>query len=117
MAKVKILVTIETPVISDKKEYFAIFRPEEQQYIYQEQDNTLTKIYLQGNEIRRENKEMSMKYIFDEQKESTGYFIIKELQKKLYLTIKTERIIRYQNNIEITYKLDNELYKYKLEVI
>ena len=58
-----------------------------------------------------------MEYLFAEEKNTKGRVTIKSLNKTLELNLKATKINQVDKNIEINYVLENDEYKYKLEVI
>lgn len=117
MPKINIKVTLITPEQKEVKQYKAIFHPEENSIMYKEQDKTTTKVNLKYKKLRRENEELLMEYLFDEEKNTKGRVTIKSLNKTLELNLKATKINQVDKNIEINYVLENDEYKYKLEVI
>lgn len=117
MPKITIKVTLITPELTDEKTYNAIYHPEENSIIYKEEDKTTTKVSLNEKRLRRENEELLMEYLFAEEKNTKGIVTVKSLNKTLELNLKAKKINQVDKNIEIHYVLENEEYKYKLEVI
>ena len=117
MAKINIKVTLISEDDIKEENYHAIFQKEEDVITYQEQDQTITKINKKGSKLRRENKELIMEFSFDEGKETLGKLHIKNLNKNLNLKVKTNKILKEENKLEIEYELENQKYTYKLEVI
>lgn len=117
MAKIKIKVTLNTSDLNKSQEYSAIFQPKDQIIIYQEEDKTITKIYLKEPKLRRENDKLWMELVFSESKITDAKVKVKDLNKILMLQLKTLKVIKNKENIEINYQLENEKYKYKLEVL
>lgn len=119
MPKINIKVTI---INNDKKleqKYNAIFHPKENEIVYQEEDKTITKLKIENEKIklRRNNNELEMEYIFHEHTPSKAEIKVKSLNKILNLELKTEKIIKKGKNIELFYKLEEDKFQYKLEVI
>lgn len=117
MPKIDIKVTLITPEQKEVKQYKAIFHPEENSIMYKEEDKTTTKVNLKYKKLRRENEELLMEYLFAEEKNTKGRVTIKSLNKTLELNLKATKINQVDKNIEINYVLENDEYKYKLEVI
>lgn len=117
MSKIKIKVTLNTNDANKSQEYSAIFQPKDQIIIYQEKDKTITKIYLTEPKLRRENDKLWMELIFSESKITEAKVKVKDLNKVLMLELKTLKVIKNKEKIEIDYQLENEEYKYKLEVL
>ena len=68
MSQITIKVTLITPELTDEETYNAIYHPEENSIIYKEKDKTTTKVSLNERRLRRENEELFMDYLFDEEK-------------------------------------------------
>ncbi len=87
--------------------------------VYIEKDSKKTKVYFNydKNQLIRENKELSMCYNFDLEKETMGKLLVYGLQKSLTLRIKTNTIIREGYNIELKFTVEKEPIEYKIEVI
>ena len=84
---------------------------------YQEEDNTIVVFDINNNKLSRENKDLKMEYYFDRYKATKGLLEIKDLNRNIELDIITNNIIKDDNNIEINFQIDNNNFKYKLEVI
>lgn len=117
MPTINIKVTLITPQETLEKNYNAIFQPQHNMIVYQEQDKTITKINLKERKLKRENDDVIMYYSFIEKQNTKGIIKIKKLKRELILKINTKKIIQNKNNIEIIYELEKESYCYKLEVI
>lgn len=117
MPKINIKITLTTPETTMENIYSAIFQPNQNIIIYKEQDGTKAKLDMRKLKLRRENKKLTMEYLFQPKQSTIGMVEIKSLQKKLEFNLKTKEIIKSKNKIEIFYELEEEQYKYKLEVI
>ena len=58
-----------------------------------------------------------MEYKFVEKNTTIGKIFLKDFSKNIELKINTKRIKQNTNNLEIEYELENEIYKYKIEVL
>lgn len=87
--------------------------------VYIEKDDKKTKTYFNydKNQLIRENKELSLKYNFDENNPTTGQLLVYELQKYVTLKIVTKKLVRCDHNIEIKFMVENEPIEYKIEVL
>ena len=119
MPKINIEVSLITNDKEEKCKYKAILKKDQKEFLYNEQDNKKTKVKYNclKKELIRENKELLMIFNFDETKNTFCKIFIKDLKKDIYLSIKTTSIYEDNNRIEINYLLENEAYKYKIEVI
>lgn len=84
---------------------------------YQENDQTKVNFNYTNNELLRENKEIKMKYLFSEKKETTGTIYLKDIKKNIDIPIKTSKIKRKNNSIHIEYTINNNKYYYEIEEI
>lgn len=117
MPKINIKITLKTPDTTTENNYKAIFHPETNIIIYQEEDKTKSQFDLRNLRLRRENKSLWMEYLFNEQEKTKGTIKVKELNQSLQVNIQTKKINQQNKNVEIEYQLEDEKYKYKLEVI
>ena len=115
MAKMKIRVLIETSSIKQKITPTAIYQDEILKY--QEEDKTKVILNLKNYSLTRENDKMKMYYLFQKDKETLGKIKIKEYDKNIDIKIKTKKLERKKNNIEIIYIIENEKFLYKIEEI
>ncbi len=117
MPKINIKITLKTKEQTIENKYKAIFHPETNIIIYQEEDKTKTQFDLRNLRLRRENENLWMEYFFKEQEKTRGTIKVKKLKQDLQVNIQTKKIMQQNKNIEIEYQLEDEKYKYKLEVI
>ena len=117
MPKINIKVTLITPDLIEEKTYPALLHSTQKQIIYQEKDKTITKVDLAQAKLQRENEELWMEYSFDESMPTTGYVKIKKLNQKVLLNLNTKKIIKEKKKFEINYQVENQDYKYTLQVI
>ena len=115
MAKTNIIATIKTNNQCQTTKTLSIKTKEE--YKYHEKDNTKVVFNYLDNYLKRENKQMILEINFIKNKETEAYYFIKELEKKLVLTIKTKRILKKDRIIEIEYTIDKDNYIYRIEEI
>ena len=117
MSKIQVKVTLLTPEINYVDQYNAIFHPDQNEITYNEKDDTKTKINTKALKLRRENEKLIMEYKFVENSTTVGKVFLKDFSKKIELKINTKKIKQNTNNLEIEYELENEIYKYKIEVL
>lgn len=120
VSKVNAKITLQNA--EDNFEYVvpAIYHDDEKVIIYNEQDDqkTLVKFNYITKELIRENDSLLMKYNFNKEKNSQGTIYVKGMEKNLIVTIKTLKLVRWEdNNIEIEYQIENDKFNYKIEVI
>ncbi|MBQ6135211.1 MAG: hypothetical protein IJI60_02725 [Bacilli bacterium] len=115
MPKIKIRVSIIQEEKETKEEVNAIY----QDNIFKYQEDKKTKVILDLNQniLLRENKELKMKYIFQEKEETDGIIESKELGKKIMVKIKTKKIERKENDIKITFQVEDQSFLYHIEVL
>ncbi len=115
MSKIKLLVTITSFETTTSYEVPAI--KNDHSIIYKDKDQTTTSYNFKKHSFTRDNKELTLKYVFKKNKKTKGKIYLKEYAKNIDLDIYTTEIITQENYYQIIYKLDNEEFIYKLEVI
>lgn len=84
---------------------------------YREKDKTIVKYYLDNNILERENNKLKLKYNFIIKTKTTGKIFFKELQKEVSISIYTNKILRQGNSIILEYKIENNIFNYRIEEI
>lgn len=84
---------------------------------YKSEDNTTEIFDYTNNKLTRENSELRMDYVFDLNEETKGIVFVKELNRELEVNIKTNKIERNKNDIEIEFVVEDNTIKYHIEVI
>lgn len=84
---------------------------------YREPDNTLVIFDMEKRILTRENKDLKMTYNFEENKETEGYIIVKEFNKKIYLSIETKQMKIDETNIFIEFEVEDNKFIYRIEEI
>lgn len=84
---------------------------------YKSEDNTTEMFDYTNNKLIRENSELRMNYIFDLNKETKGTVFVKDLNRELEVNIKTKKIERNKNDVEIEFVVEDNTIKYHIEVI
>lgn len=115
MPRFKIKATIENK--DEKKITEAIAIYQDDVIKYKDEDNSTVIYNYKKRKLTRDNEKIKIEYIFNLENETTGLILIKELNKTISLSIITKEIVENNNNIEIEFKLDNDLFKYRIEVI
>lgn len=87
-------------------------------YRYREDtvNNTLVEFDSSNNVLKREDDNLSMEYLFINDKETIGKIYIKDLNKYIDVVIKTSKIEKNENKILIEYTILDDLYKYSIEM-
>lgn len=118
MSKVNIHTILKTQEKTYDYEVPAIFREDEKIILYKEQDEqrTTTSFNYKTKELIRENDSLKMHYIFNKNKNSRGIIFVKEFGRSFDLIIKTTKILRCENNIEIEFLVEGQPFNYKIEV-
>ena len=118
MAKVNIHTILKTQEKTYEYSVPAILKEDAKILIYKEKDDqrTTTNYNYKTRELTRENDSLHMHYVFDENKNTVGKILVKELNRSFKLTIKTKKIIRHNNNIEIEFLVEEQPFNYKIEV-
>lgn len=81
---------------------------------YQENNNTYVYLDINKNELIRENDQMLMKYVFNENRRSKGIINIKDINKDLELEIETKKLIKKDNYYYVEYKIEENKFIYEL---
>lgn len=118
MSKINIHTVLKTQEKTYEYDVPAIFREDDEILIYKEQDEqrTTTSFNYRTKELIRENDSLKMNYIFNKEKNARGTIFIKELGRTFDLIIKTRKILRCEQNIEIDFFVEEQPFKYKIEV-
>ena len=82
---------------------------------YQENNDELTSVLYDKTSriLIRDNKEIYMEYDFNINKAS---IYIKDLKKEINLELRTKNIVESDKLIDIEYLLDNEVYRYIIDM-
>ena len=119
MKKMKLKITMITQ--NQKTEYITIgnYDSEKKELSYQEKQEVVTdvKLNLEEHKLIRDNKDFTMTYQFDLNKETINTIYLKELGKTIDIQIKTKKYYYDNNKIEIEYILidSNDKIYYEVE--
>lgn len=118
MSKVNIHVVLKTQEKTYDYNVPAIYKEDEKVLIYKEQDEqrTTATFNYRTKELIRENDSLRMHYIFNKDKNSRGTILVKEFGRPLDLIIKTTKVLRCENNIEVEFLVEGQIFNYKIEV-
>ena len=88
-------------------------------YRYREDtvNNTLVEFDSSNNILKREDDNLSMEYLFINDKETIGKIYIKDLNKYIDVVIKTSKIEKNENKILIEYTISDDLYNMIIDVL
>jgi hypothetical protein len=114
MSKIKILTHIKNPEGVIEKKVDAILQ--DNVLKYKEDDATTTVFSYEKKTLVRDNNELRMEYDFNEEK-THGEIKIKDLNKKIIVEIETTKMKIDNYNIEIDFKIEENKFTYKVEVI
>lgn len=115
MSKIRILVTVNNDESNTTNEFDAIIQDQTLKYI-ENKETTVIFSYLK-NILIRENNELRMEYSFNENKKTKGIILVKEYNQEINVEVDTKSIKKENNNIEIDFNVENNKFKYKVEVI
>lgn len=115
MSKIKIKVTIKNKEVESSYETTGIIQDNELKYM--EENNTKVTFNYTNNHLIRINEELRMDFIFDKNKTTQGTITIKELDKDLKVSIKTNKIEKENNNVLIEYSMEEDKFLYRIEEI
>ena len=117
MPKLKTRIKIHSDEEKIEYEVNSIYNEEQNKIIYKEPDETTTSFNYKNKSLIRENDELKMEYNFTTEKNSRGRILIKDLKQYIDVDIKTTNIKEIERNIVIEYEIENQKFKYIIEVI
>lgn len=115
MSKIKVSVHIKNNEEEKVQKINAILQ--EDTIKYKEDKTSLVTYNYKEDRLTRETNELRMIYEFEEGKKTTANIIIKNMNKELQLEIFTKKIIKKDNNIEIEFEIEKNIFLYRIEVI
>lgn len=115
MPKININVSISNNEIKDSYKLVSIIS--DNIIKYKEKDNTKVLYNLDKNTLIRENDTLRMEYFFDNLENTIGTIYLKELKRTINIDIETTKLEKINNNINIEYKIDNDIFRYRIEEI
>lgn len=89
---------------------------EENHLKYKENKDTTLIYDYEENKLTRENKKLRMDYFFDKKSKTEGTIQVKELGRTITLPIITNKIVRKEEDIEIEYQIEDNIFLWKVEV-
>lgn len=110
MYKIKAIITTETEKIQEN----VIGSFIDGIISYQEDSKTDVYLDINKNELIRENEQMLMKYIFDENRRTKGLINIKDINKELEVEIETLKLNKKDNYYYVEYKIEDNTFIYEL---
>ncbi len=118
MSKINIHTVLKTQERLYEYDVPAIYREEDGIIIYKEKDEqrTTTSFNYRTKELIRENDSLKMRYPFNKDKNSQGTIFVKELGRSFDLIIKTTKMLRCGQNIEIEFLVEEQPFNFKIEV-
>ena len=115
MSKIRIKIDIENSEGKLSSEVDAILH--DNKLKYKEEDNTIVVFSYEDNTLIRENNELRMEYKFNNSNKTQGNVYVKELNKKINLDIKTTKLKINDNNIDVSFIIEENKFNYRVEVI
>ena len=115
MSKINIKVSIKNKESDYSYETKGIILNNELKYY--EENNTKVIFNYDNNHLIRINDELRMDFTFDEDKVTKGTIEVIDLNKKLEVDIKTNKIEKEDNNLLLEYSIDEDKFIYRIEVI
>ena len=115
MPKLKILVTIKNEEENTSYEVDAIIQ--DNILKYKENNNTMVLYNYDRNILTRENEELRMDYVFDIKRKTKGTIQVKEINQKVDIDLKTNKLERKNNDIEVHFSIDDKDFLYRIEEI
>jgi hypothetical protein len=115
MPKINIRTSISS--VDDKSEAMTKAIIQDQIIKYKEDKDTTVLYDYESKTLSRENNQLRMKYIFDKENITVGNILIKDLNKELNVEIKTKKLERKDNDIEVRFIIENNEFLYQIEEI
>lgn len=119
MKKKKLIIHLITSTTQEQYNILGEYDKENGKIIYQESKDLVTDVVLDLNNkiLTRKNKDYCLNYHLLEGKVTENEVIINDLQKSLYLNIKTNKFEITDNKVEIKYSIldSNEKVHYIVE--
>ena len=115
MPKLDVLISVKSNDSNQEYKTTAILT--EEIIKYKSEDNTTEMSDYTNNNLTRESSELRMDYVFDLNKETKGTIFVIYLNRNLDVNIKTNKIERNKNDIEIEFVVEDNTIKYHIEVI
>ena len=111
MSKIDIEVTVKNSEVTDSYKVKAIVQ--NNVIKYKEPDDTTVIFDYEENRLVRENDQMKMMYYFNEKENSI--ILIKDYNRHIDVDLKTKKIKKKDNNLEIEFEIDKEKFLYRIE--
>ncbi len=86
-------------------------------YVEKDELNTIVKLDLKNWILSRKNKDIRLRFPYRMGDETVGQYEVYDINKIIELKINTTKLERKDNNIFIEYYIENQKFKYYLEVI
>lgn len=115
MSKINIKVSIKNKETDYSYETKGIILNNELKYY--EENNTKVIYNYDNNHLIRTNDELRMSFTFDISKPTKGTIEVIELDKKIEVDIKTNKLEKEDNNLLLEYSIDEYKFIYRIEVI
>ena len=82
---------------------------------YKESNNTYVYLDINRHELVRENDDMTMKYMFNEEEVTIGKIFVKELNHEIELDLRTVKIEKEGHKYRVEYIVGNDTFTYEVE--
>ncbi len=115
MPKIKACIRIENETKKDVFETNGIIQ--ENKLKYKDNDSTMMIYDYEKQILFRENNELKITYPFSLKEKTIGIIELKDLNQLLNVEIETKKINRKKNDIEIEYRMENQIFRYQVEEI
>lgn len=117
MPKIKLKIKIYNEEEKTEYEVYGIYNAEQNKIIYKEPDNTTTSYDYKNKSLTRDNNELRMEYSFKKKTDNRGQILVKDLNQNIEVNIKRINIEEKDINTKIEYEIENQKFKYIIEVI
>lgn len=117
MPKLRLKVYLKTETEESFYETTGYYQKDQNKLTYREKDNTIVNYYYTDNILKRENNELTLKFEFKKDEQTTGIIQVKGLNRELNVLLKTIKMSITEQNINIIYSIEDQKFNYKIEVI
>lgn len=114
MSKIKVNVSFDDKETSYKKIYNAIYKEEDKEIIYKEQEDITMKYNIKNNVLTRTTLEFTAKYNLNKK---VCNLTINNTHYQVSIPLVIKRITSSQNSLEIEYQIEEKTIYYKVEII
>ena len=111
MKNVVVILKNEDEILKMEVEVFVNKKINEISYVEKDKDKTFVSFDYMNNILKRDNNKLYMEFDFLNEK---GYFLLKEFNKRVDVSLQVENIEKSSESVSIKYYSDDKYYEYLL---